>query len=63
MSEGELTLPKAEFPEDFGKSIFPTFNVNVPMPKGTAIPRSIPEALPASHETPAAVAASRKSGI
>ena len=26
---------------DLGKSIFPTFNVNVPMPSGTAVPPTV----------------------
>ena len=41
MSEREHILHKVELPNDLGKSIFPTFNINVPMPEGTAVPPMI----------------------
>lgn len=55
MSEREHTVRKAELPNDLGKSIFPTFNVNVPMPNGTAVP-------PAVQAPSASSQASRPSG-
>lgn len=41
MSEQEHTLHKVELSTDLGKSIFPAFNVNVPMPNGTAVPPGV----------------------
>ena len=39
MSKSERPIYKAWFGEtELKESIFPTFNVNVPMPSGTAVP-------------------------
>ena len=42
MSTSDQPLRKVEGHSfDLGKSIFPTFNVNVPMPAGTAVPPTV----------------------
>ena len=51
MTDRDQTLPGSENLPVFGRSIFPTFNVNVPMPDGTAVP---PDAVPASPSAPSA---------
>lgn len=63
MSEREHTLHKVELPNDLGKSIFPTFNVNVPMPNGTAAPPAVqtPSA-PNQAPRPAGAGAPSKAG-
>jgi len=42
MTERDMSDKPDRFPSgnDLGKSIFPTFDVNVPMPKDTAVPGS-----------------------
>lgn len=37
----EQRLEKLEAPQGLGKSIFPPFNVAVPMPAGTAVPPEV----------------------
>ena len=41
MSDQQQPLYKLQLNEGSGRSIFPTFNVNVPMPKGTAVPPQV----------------------
>ncbi len=63
MSEREHTLHKVELPSDLGKSIFPTFNVNVPMPNGTAAPPTVqPLPAPSQAAPPAGADAPSKAG-
>jgi len=57
VSEREHTLHKVELPNDLGKSIFPTFNVNVPMPNGTAAPPTV-QSPPAPSQAPQPTGAS-----
>ena len=61
MSEREDKLHKVELPNDLGKSIFPTFDVNVPMPNGTAVPPAI-QAPSAPIQTPRPADAPSKAG-
>ncbi len=62
MSEPEHTLHNVELPNNFGKSIFPTFNVNVPMPDGTAAPPTV-QSPPTSSQGPQPAGAPLKTGI
>lgn len=63
MSEREHTLHKVELPNDLGKSIFPTFNINVPMPEGTAVPPSVQApSTPSQAPQPAGAGAPSKAG-
>ncbi len=41
MTEQRQPLHKIQFNGGLGKSIFPTFDVNVPMPSGTAVPPQV----------------------
>ena len=41
MTERRRPLHKVERAGGLGKSIFPVFNVNVPMPAGTAVPPQV----------------------
>jgi hypothetical protein len=49
MSGHERTPHKGQFPNEIGKSIFPKFDVNVPMPSGTAVPPTEPSWPEPSH--------------
>lgn len=63
MSEREHILHKVELPNDLGKSIFPTFNVNVPMPNGTAVPLSVQApSTPSQAPQPAGAGTPSKAG-
>jgi hypothetical protein len=44
MTERAPAAPPASLPNDLGKSIFPAFSVNVPMPSRTAVPARPPAA-------------------
>jgi hypothetical protein len=55
MTDRDTSVTPPRLPE-FSKSIFPTFNVNVPMPADTAIPGSYNK--PAQQSSPASPAAS-----
>ena len=41
MTEEHQPLHKVQLTGGLGKSIFPTFNVNAPMPSGTAVPPQV----------------------
>ncbi len=48
----EMKIFRLDTGEGFGKSIFPPFNVNVPMPAGTPIPPVVIVTAPSRPNTP-----------
>ena len=61
MSNAEQISHGVQLPADHGHSIFPTFNVNVPMPNGTAVPLSV-QAPSAPSQAPQSAGAPSKVG-